>query len=447
MAFCPNCGTRLEDGARFCVECGTSVPPQVAAGARAAATAGGAPSAAATQVRPAVSAAQVRPAASAAPAPSVAQVRPAASAPSVPSPVQTQPVASAPVPSVIELPAEGGTAELNASAQAGQITLSMWTEATASDESEPARGKGASRRASARSSSGSGTRTVMRSSDSRSSGTRSGSGSSSGSRSSSSAAKRPGSARSSARSKLPLILAGVAAIALVAVITLYVVPLFISHPHDPHEDEALTPPTQEQPVEDGGKPSGDSGSEDGGKSDGSGPGTDSGGNPGLDDEKPSTSNEPDWEQFSTSDTPVIGEFDWYRDDIEAAGPSDSATMLYDFASAQGGWKAYILSEAPVEGAGQLEYLLNVYVSGIEADTEVVLDWYWARNKATKDNWEDTKDDTVYSGSWRDGGVVADGGDAGRVSLTDFWVDGDTEYGVGYVDWGDGGIAIVALVRP
>lgn len=114
MAFCPNCGSQIREGAAFCAICGTklSVAPEAApveaAPAPAAAPVEPAPAAIAEPVPAAEPV--VEPAPVAEPAPIAAAVEPAPVAPTEPAPVaapvEPAPVEAAPAPETPAAPAE-----------------------------------------------------------------------------------------------------------------------------------------------------------------------------------------------------------------------------------------------------------------------------------------------------------------------------------------------------
>ena len=149
--------------------------------------------------------------------------------------------------------------------------------------------------------------------------------------------------------------------------------------------------------------------------------------------------------YSTTDTPVIQEFDWFEPYTEAPIP-DGAVMVTSFSSAMGGWKAYIIYEPVVEGAHSIEELLNVYVGGQENYTEVTFDWFWARDAVTGNAWKNETENTVLTGSWSNGMITASSKGVGTVYITSLWIYGDHQYAIGHVSWSDGTEGSIALNR-
>ncbi len=127
MAFCPNCGSQIREGAAFCSKCGTKlseVPAPVAEPAPAAAPVAAEPAPAAVPVEPAPVATPVE----AAPAPVAAPAEPAA-------PVAA-PVAAEPAP--VAAPVAAASAEAPATAPAAETPAPVPFEAPSGPVAETA---------------------------------------------------------------------------------------------------------------------------------------------------------------------------------------------------------------------------------------------------------------------------------------------------------------------
>ena len=241
--------------------------------------------------------------------------------------------------------------------------------------------------------------------------------------------------------------------ALATILALYVIPLFIPQPVDPHGHETYTPPVEQQgdaPAHDSDPiiPQGDI--EQGDQSDQQGepaqPDTPEDTDEPAQPDTPGNTDEVVAPQssYSTTDRPVIQDFAWFEPYTEAPIPQ-GAQMRTSFADVEGGWKAYIVSEPSVDGAGAVEELLNVYIEGGEDDAEVTLDWYWSRNEKTGDTWENTGDDIDLTAFWSDEMLFIEGPE-GRMVITSFWYIDGHEYAIGRAMWSDGSEATVALFR-
>lgn len=273
------------------------------------------------------------------------------------------------------------------------------------------------------------------------------------------------------KSKAPLVAIGVGATLLLVALLVFVVLQFIPRPHDPNEGQTLAPPeevmpTETKPVE--AKPSESKPTEEAKPTEAK-PEAKPTEEPKPTEVKPVEESKPTEAKpteakptddgakpeavpsvpvaadFSTADTPVENEFSWYIPNRDAVGPGEGATLLTDFSSVQGGWKAYIYNEPVVEYASSIDQLLNVRIEGDEGASIVAIDWYWVRSIETGDTWEDTTPDSIYQGSWEGGTLTALG--AGQVRFTCFWLEDGKEYALGTINWPDASHAQIALVRP
>lgn len=157
MAFCPNCGSQIREGAAFCSKCGTKlseVPAPVAEPAPAAAPVAAEPAPAAVPVEPApvatpVEAAPVAaPAAEPAPVPVPAEPAAPVAAPvaAEPAPVDPAPVAAPVASAYAEAPATAPAAETPApvpfEAPSGPVAETAPAAASSANEAPKKKGKG-----------------------------------------------------------------------------------------------------------------------------------------------------------------------------------------------------------------------------------------------------------------------------------------------------------------
>ena len=275
--------------------------------------------------------------------------------------------------------------------------------------------------------------------------------------------------------KMKKLLALALALVLAAVAALYVVPLFISHPHDPHEDMALLPPEKLEPGEF--EPTGETGAN-GGVEDGTGedssqdlvardreeadrlraelledvgPGEEEGVEADA-DPREGTDGATDGGSaeatggLDTSERPKLSEFRWFTNDMMNGNAPSGPAAIGDFSRVQGGWKAYIYTYSiPGNAHSQSsEELLNVHVGGTEDKATLVFDWYYTRSESGEAH-ENGQPDTLYSGTWEDG--VLDALGTGSVRLTKFWEEDGAQFAIGRIGWPDAMDATIGMVRP
>ena len=144
MAFCPNCGSQIREGAAFCSKCGTKlseVPAPVAEPAPAAAPVAAEPAPAAVPVEPAPVATPVE----AAPAPVAAPAEPAAPV-AAPVAAEPAPVAAPVAAASAEAPATAPAAETPApvpfEAPSGPVAETAPAAASSANEAPKKKGKG-----------------------------------------------------------------------------------------------------------------------------------------------------------------------------------------------------------------------------------------------------------------------------------------------------------------
>ena len=237
-----------------------------------------------------------------------------------------------------------------------------------------------------------------------------------------------GAARKRRRSRLPFLLALAAALVAVAV---YVVPLFIPHPHDPHEDMALTSETAGEAAE----PEATAPEE---------PEPTVPAAPGAAEEPEPTVPDaqaapPTSSAFSTDERPELIEFTWLTGSTAKGNVPDGATRLTGFADVEGGWKGYLYS-------GDMEWLLNARIDSVQDGAAITIDWYYLRIGGVSG--EVKKDDTadsLFNGAWVDGQLDATG--SGRVLVKAFWQQDDHQYAAGTFTWPDGETGTIILMRP
>lgn len=122
---------------------------------------------------------------------------------------------------------------------------------------------------------------------------------------------------------------------------------------------------------------------------------------------------------------------------------NSAEQLTDFSQVTGGWKAYIVT-SPDDHDYSVIYLLNIHISGTEKEALASFDWNYYLTP-TGEEGIDPEPDSVFSGIWTKGMLVADGG--GTVLLEQFYREGGRETALGKINFPDGTKGAIALVRP
>ena len=157
---------------------------------------------------------------------------------------------------------------------------------------------------------------------------------------------------------------------------------------------------------------------------------------------------PDSKKMSTSDCPQEGDLEGLDISEEGkfvwSGLSDKAVRISSFKAVRGGWKCYMIDNLYSEDGSDV-YFCNVEISGTEEETAVTLHWmYWYDELSGIE--EDDVEDYVFSGKWS-GGRINASGDYASVEIRSFRLDGEREFAVGRMEWGDGAVGIFALVRP
>ena len=319
--------------------------------------------------------------------------------------------------------------------------------------------------------------------------------------------ERAPQAKGKRRRVLPAVAGVLAVAALAAVLALYVVPLFAWHPHDPHEDEVYVPtaeqveevetgsvagqePTSEsateQEPEQGSETKAESTAESelkvepkseldsvsGSKSDAASEDDSAAESKSKSTQKSKlkykqestsesttesestseTTNEPEPEptsdprSYDTADTPVVGEFTWFSNDMMNGIAPEGIKRIADVAAVTGGWKAYIYNYAIAgnEYSQPSEELLNVYIDAGKGGTTLTFDWYYTRG-GDGQTYKNAQPSTEYAGAWKGGAVEALG--MGSVRLSDFWEQDGHQYAIGRIGWPDGVDAAIGLVRP
>ena len=265
--------------------------------------------------------------------------------------------------------------------------------------------------------------------------------------------ERAPQAKGKRRRVLPAVAGVLAVAALAAVLALYVVPLFVWHPHDPHEDEVYVPTAEQvEEVETGSvagqEPTSESATEQEPEQ-----GSETKVESTAESESTSeTTNEPEPEptsdprSYDTADTPVIGEFTWFSNDMMNGIAPEGIKRIADVAAVTGGWKAYIYNYAIAgnEYSQPSEELLNVYIDAGKGGTTLTFDWYYTRG-GDGQTYKNAQPSTEYAGAWKGGAVEALG--MGSVRLSDFWEQDGHQYAIGRIGWPDGVDAAFGLVRP
>ena len=142
--------------------------------------------------------------------------------------------------------------------------------------------------------------------------------------------------------------------------------------------------------------------------------------------------------FSTTERPTLGDFQWFTADmIEGRLPAGSTQLTR--ADVQGGWKIYQF------GSG-MERFLNAGITSAEGKVNVTYDWDIVRDGSTGQNHEDNTPDSTFAGNM-DGRILDATGSSGHLTITDFWQLDGHQYGVGSFVWPSGEVDNVLLVRP
>lgn len=126
--------------------------------------------------------------------------------------------------------------------------------------------------------------------------------------------------------------------------------------------------------------------------------------------------------------------------------TSSAVKLTDFDAVSGGWKAYILDDpAGKRSQFSMEHFANISLSGKPSDAKATIDWIYLTLSDEGEGHDDASPNSVFSGEWSSGTFTGIG--SGKLTLNDFYLQNEKEYGVGTYIWPDGVESIVALVRP
>ena len=145
--------------------------------------------------------------------------------------------------------------------------------------------------------------------------------------------------------------------------------------------------------------------------------------------------------YDTHELPNIKDFKWVTQEILAGNCPEEAEQIY-FEESLGGWKCYIMDDAT-----EMERLANMELAGTMEALELRFDWYYLR-RGGKDGeaMEDNTPDSVFRGFVNDaGGIEAEG--PGMVRVTDIYAIGDHMYAFGTLNWPDGIVGYLFLVRP
>jgi|GEM_PF-2874269 len=265
--------------------------------------------------------------------------------------------------------------------------------------------------------------------------------------------ERAPQAKGKRRRVLPAVAGVLAVAALAAVLALYVVPLFVWHPHDPHEDEVYVPTAEQVEEVEAGSVAGQEPTSESATEQEPEQGSETKAESTAESESTSeTTNEPEPEptsdprSYDTADTPVIGEFTWFSNDMMNGIAPEGIKRIADVAAVTGGWKAYIYNYAIAgnEYSQPSEELLNVYIDAGKGGTTLTFDWYYTCG-GDGQTYKNAQPSTEYAGAWKGGAVEALG--MGSVRLSDFWEQDGHQYAIGRIGWPDGVDAAIGLVRP
>lgn len=263
---------------------------------------------------------------------------------------------------------------------------------------------------------------------------------------------------------LPRLIGAIIGLAAIAFIALYVVPLFIVHPHDPNEDRVYEPPVSQsesntsssspstaEPLDASGSeqvegaetsaeqiPTSEPPDASNAENDGSVAQPNASAQDNSIEREQATPQTPSSQGHSTFDTPTLGDFLWLTGDAAMGNVPAGATRILDVGSITGGWKAYMFG-------GNMEWLLNANIDVGQSAMSIMLDWFYVHDGATDEGFDDTTPNSVFSGEF-DGGML-DATGSGRITLAAFWEQDGHQYATGSFVWPDGTQCTIALVRP
>ncbi len=145
--------------------------------------------------------------------------------------------------------------------------------------------------------------------------------------------------------------------------------------------------------------------------------------------------------YDTHELPNIKDFEWVTMEILNGECPEEAEEIY-FEESLGGWKCYIMDDAT-----EMERLANMELWGTMEDLELRFDWYYLRRGGKGgEAFEDNAPDSVFHGIVNDAGEIEAEG-PGRVRVTDIYAIGDHMYAFGKLNWPDGIVGYLFLVRP
>lgn len=242
------------------------------------------------------------------------------------------------------------------------------------------------------------------------------------------------------KSPLPRLVGAVVGVAAIAFIALYIVPLFIVHPHDPNEDRTYTPPESQSKTDTSTSTSSTSNTNNSNSTSNTNSNTQSttSSQSNTQTQGSTTPQTSTPKSYSTFDTPKLAEFMWLTGEAAKGNVPAGATRIVELGSLTGGWKAYMFGAS-------MEWLLNANIDVGQSAVSIMLDWYYVRDGETGESFEDTTPNSTFSGPF-DGGML-DATGPGRVTLAAFWEQDGHQYAVGSFVWPDGEQCTIALVRP
>ena len=249
------------------------------------------------------------------------------------------------------------------------------------------------------------------------------------------------------KSKLPLIVGIIVAIVIIALLALYVVPLFIWHPHDPHEDQAYSPTvTQSAASATSATSSTDSASASASSSDSGASASDASASAeaATSDSAPAASaadatpSQASPADYSTTEPPTLEDFQWLTGEAMKGNVPAGAMRIVDPSSVVGGWKVYQFGNG-------LERLANATIDVGQSGMAVAIDWLYVMVDATGEGHDDTSPNSTFSGAWNGGLMEVTG--SGRITIAAFWEQDGHQYAVGSFTWPSGETDTITLVRP
>ena len=156
--------------------------------------------------------------------------------------------------------------------------------------------------------------------------------------------------------------------------------------------------------------------------------------------------------YEDGETPSIGDFFWFTEDVKWDGLPADRTAITDFDSISGYWKAYTETIPMFEGEGEYLKWFNAEING-DANKATLI--YHTKNFFASDMETGRTDDLSgmdgesYSGSFSAGQLVA--GDMGtkgmEIIISEFYSLNGNQYAVGEISYKSNEKEYIVLTRP